>query len=188
MPNVVIQHVVALESVCLMEGGCLCDHQVLLSRRSALYHMGRSTTGPARGAQHWAQHATVGMSTEQRNHKRHTFSWLNKGDPVQVRNEQAAGMSSDELASAGVGRVFFQKASPLLRCRRLSISGRVCKTTSCLAFGAVTLPLRRQSWQPMCTAYMFGSQSFYAAGWLTIPHRNSCTSFDTTCCSTFVNA
>ena len=57
-----------------------------------------------RGAQHnWAQHVTVGMSTEQRNHKKHTFSWLSKGDPVQVRNEQAAGMSSKELASFGVG-------------------------------------------------------------------------------------
>ena len=83
---------------------------------------------------------------------------------------------------------FFQKASPLLRCRRLSISGRFCKTTSCMAFGAVTLPLRRQSWQNMCTAYRFGSQFFYAAGWLTIPHRNLFSSFDTTRCSTFVNA
>jgi len=54
----------------------------------------------------WAQHVTVGMSTEQRNHKKHTFSWLSKGDPVQVRNEQAAGMSSNELASSGVGMSF----------------------------------------------------------------------------------
>jgi len=71
--------------------------------------VGRSTTGPARGAQHWAQHATVGMRTEQRNHKRQTFSCLNKGDPVQVRKEQAAGMSSDELASSGVGRAFLSE-------------------------------------------------------------------------------
>jgi len=63
----------------------------------------------SRGAQHWAQHATVGMRTEQRNHKRQTFSCLNKGDPVQVRKEQAAGMSSDELASSGVGRAFLSE-------------------------------------------------------------------------------
>ena len=120
--------------------------------------------------------------------QRHIFSWLNKGDPVQVRTEQAAGCLQTSWCLLASDEHFFQKASPLLRCRRLSISGRFCKTTSCMAFGAVTLPLRRQSWQHMCTAYMFGSQFVYAVGWLTIPHRNSCSSFNTTCCSTFVNA
>jgi len=85
---------------------------VLLSAfTAALYHVGRSTTGPARGAQHWAQHATVGMSTEQRNHRRQTFSCLNKGDPVQVQNEQAAGMSPDELAPSGIERDLSERFS-----------------------------------------------------------------------------
>ncbi|DBA99655.1 TPA: hypothetical protein ACH3X3_012215 [Trebouxia sp. C0006] len=95
MPNVVIQHVVALESVCLMGRVPLCPSSAAQSRGAA-----------ARGAQHWAQHATVGMSTEQRNHKRRTFSWWNKGDP--------AGASAKRAGSRNV----------FGRARRTSISFR----------------------------------------------------------------
>jgi len=154
-----------------------------LSSAAAQSHVQVSSL--SRGAQHWA----TGMSTEQRNHETAYIQLVEHRRPG--ASAKRAG-SRNDFRRAGVfrGRTLqiLQKASPLLRCRRHSISGRYCKTTSCMAFGAVTLPLRRQSWQPMCTAYMIGSHFFNAVGWLTIPHRNSCSSFDTTCCSTFVNA